>query len=268
MAPKVRVGGAFVGALVLALIPARAAIASPDCLTSYRDGQQLKSELRLVDARRELVACSQDSCPAVYRRDCVKWLNDVEARLPSLAAIARGEDGCDRVDAKVSMDGGENAPEIQPDGRPVPIDPGPHAVTVTLGEQERQQTVVLAVGEHRVVSVSFAATGAVCGARPAAAADETAPTRPPPPAAIERPTPTTVYVLGGIGLAGLGVGAGFGAAAWTEKGDLDACKAACSDRAVDTMERNFRITDIGIGVASLAAAAAIVYLFAPRAASR
>jgi len=247
---------------------ARSADAAPDCLQSYRDGQRLRTEAKLVEARRELVACSQDTCPAVYRRDCIKWLTDVDADLPTLALTVRGEDGCDRVDATVKVDSDESI-VLLGDGRPVPINPGPHSVVVTLGERQQQQTVVVPANDHRIVVASFAPAGVVCGVKPNSSivtpTSTPAPGPPPSSAATEKRIPLLSYVLGGVGVAGLAVGGAFGIVAWSEKGDLDSCKGHCGDRAVNTMERNFRVADIGIGAGMLAlSAAVVVYLLNPR----
>ena len=255
----------------MAVVAAPLSLLAPDsradaesCARAYEQAQVHRQRTKLLEARRELVTCAQDRCPAVLRKDCVAWLSQVEQELPAITVRVRGQDGCDRTDARVFLDDVEIASRSQ--GLPVEVDPGPHAVRAELDGKVVSQTVVVAVGERRrQVTVGFAPPGTTCGARdpgprPAArpAAATSVPATPP-----ERPrTPALVYVLGGAGLAALGVGAGFGISAWDQKGSLDACRGACAASDVDAMQRTFLVADIGLGVglASLSAAALVYFL--------
>lgn len=249
--------------LGLVATPARADD-TDDCSRNYELAQRSRQQSKLVAARSQLLVCAQDRCPAVLRKDCVAWLAEVNAALPAIAVQARGNDGCDRPLATVWLDG-----TLVPrgaEGRPIDLDPGPHGVRVDIDSSMVEQTVVVSAGDRaRVVTLSPAGPKATCGAPAGSAAGLGPPAPPPdgPPHEHEgaRPVPALVYVLGGVGLVGLGVGAGFGIGGLSQKSTLDQCKGSCSNRDVDTMQRTFLVSDIATGVGIVAlAAATIVYL--------
>jgi hypothetical protein len=227
------------------------------CLSTYVDAQRVRKDGQLVEARRQLVMCSQDDCPAKLRKECVAWLAEIEEAIPSVAVQVRGPDGCDRGDAIASLDG----VPLPSDGRAVDVNPGAHVLRVELAGAVQTQSVVATVGDrNRVVRVSYADAAVTCGS----------PRGGPPPSPLLTPAtpeaprriPTLAYVLGGAGLAALGLSAGFGVSAWNQKGTLDDCKGSCAPRDVDTMRRTFLVADVsaGIGIAALAAATIIVLL--------
>jgi len=259
---------AFAFALAPALVTTAAAPAFADetesCSHAYELGQRFRQESKLVDARKELLICAQDLCPPVLRKDCVAWLAEVAETMPAISIQARGADGCDRPQATAWIDG-----VLIPhgaEGRPIDLNPGPHTVRVEVDGAMVEQTVVVAVGDRRrVVTLSSVPNAATCGVSdrpspgplPSAGVDANA----PPQREGARPVPTLVYVLGGVGLVGLGVGGGFGISGWSQKGTLDACKGGCSNRDVDTMQRTFLVSDVAMGVGLVAlAAATVMYL--------
>lgn len=229
---------------------------SETCAKAYETAQSKRHDAKLMEARRDLVTCAQDACPSSVRKDCVAWLSEVEAEVPTIAVKVR-VDGCDRPEALVSLDGApvSNAAE----GRPIEVDPGPHAIKATLGDMSQDQRIVVAAKEkHRVVTIAW-------GTKQLCAADGTSP--PPGPSSMSggqprdasgetRKVPVLTYVLGGVGVVALGVSAGFGISAWNQKSDLDDCKGACRRRDVNDMERTYLVADVVgiVGVVSLAAA--------------
>jgi hypothetical protein len=150
-------------------------------------------------------------------------------------------------------------------GRPVDVDPGQHALRAEIDGEVVQQAVVISPGERgRIVVLSTAVAGTVCGLRQPVAMPApfvvTAREGPAsPPQEPRRTIPPIVYALGGLGLVSLGFSTGFGISAWSQKGSLDDCKGSCASRDVDTMRRTFLVADItlGVGVVALAAAAVI-----------
>ncbi|GAC1548389.1 MAG: hypothetical protein NVS3B10_11980 [Polyangiales bacterium] len=245
-------------ALGLAATPALADD-TDDCSHAYELGQRLRQQSQLVDARKELVICAQDRCPAVLRKDCVGWLAEVTDAIPAIAIQARGSDGCDRPLATAWIDGALVTRGA--DGRPIDVDPGPHTVRVEVDGAMIEQVVVVSAGDRRrVVTLAPAGGAAGCGVGP-----------PPSPSKVEtplvprtegpRPVPAIVYVLGTAGLVSLGIGSGFGIAGWSQKGTLDHCKGNCPNRDVDTMQRTFLVSDVAVGVGVVAlAAATVLYL--------
>lgn len=233
------------------LASTRDAVADPEaCAKAYESAQAQRHESKLIEARRDLVTCSQDACPAVLRKDCVAWLSEVEAEVPAIAIRVR-VDGCDRTDAKIEIDGAL-VPSAA-DGRPIEVNPGPHVIAASVDSHSRKQDLVVTTKDkHRAVTMAFG-TAVLCG--------PSGQPSPPPRSTADapqttRPVSPLVYVLGGVGIVGLGVGTGFGISAWSQKGTLDDCKGACISADVDTMRRTFLVSDIAgvVGLVSLAVA--------------
>jgi hypothetical protein len=234
------------------------------CARAYEEAQILRRDAKLIDARRAIIACAQDSCPSVLRKECAGWLTEVEEAIPTLSVTVHGADGCDRVDARVWIDGVETPRAAN--GLPVQVDPGSHALRASVDDRTTTQNVVVSAGDHtRVVTLTFAAADAVCGARAPLASTALAPSvlTTPLPASerpLHHPAPGTL-VVAGIGLASAIVGSVFAVSAWNQKSTLDDCKGLCAERDVDAMRRTFLVADITGGVAILAlGAAAALYL--------
>jgi len=195
-----------VAAAAMLVTAPRAARASEkdDCFNAAEKAQKLKIDKNLSAARQQILVCARDVCPAMVKSDCVKWLNEVDAAMPSITVRARDKDGHDIVDVKVYVDGQLLLPKLQ--GTSVPVDPGEHKMRYELPDgQSTEETVLIAEGEKdRVIRVEMKAPGA-----PA-----TAPTPSPSQAAT---TPETgekkggpgaaPWIIGGVGLASL---IGFG----------------------------------------------------------
>src|SRR5215216_6574739 len=82
---------------LLASLPAssRAASDAQTCIATHADGQVLRNQRKLLEAREKFVGCIAESCPPLVRKDCAEFLKNVESSLPSvvLAGIdARGRD--------------------------------------------------------------------------------------------------------------------------------------------------------------------------------
>jgi len=252
-------------ALTAGVLAPRLARADETCGRAYRAAQEQQKESKLLAARRELLTCSQDQCAAWIRKDCVGWLAEVEASMPAVSIQVRGERGCDQAGATVWVDG-VSVPGAA-EGRPLDLDPGPHTIRAEIDGAMVEQTVVASVGDRRrVVTLAPPNALATCGAPEA----RPTPLAPPPvidahPVVADRkPIPTLVYVLGGAGLVGLGVGVGFGVSGFSQKGTLDDCKGACAQGDVDAMQRTFLVSDVALGTGVVALAAAVVVYFASR----
>jgi hypothetical protein len=237
-------------ALALLLLAAPARAETERCTAAYDATQRLRQSGKLRDAQNEALVCADAACPRVLRQDCARWVDEIQRATPTIVVHAVGADGCDVVEAKVTVDGAVVAQRLE--GTPLALDPGVHVLSVGPGLEQR---VVVVEGDHdRRVELSAAPAGTTCGAaRPVAP--------PPPHDALpqpeERPTPTVVYVLGAVGLASLTGGAIVAATGLSKKSDLDQCKPGCNPDDVSSMRRTFVVSDIliGIGVVSLATAA-------------
>lgn len=236
------------------------------CTQAYIQGQRLKQEDKLIEAREQLLVCARDTCPASLKKDCTQWAAEVEQSLPTVVVEARAADGSDVIDVKVMVDGKTFLEHI--DGKPRPINPGVHTFKFQIEDAPAvvNKVVIVAGEKNRRLSAKF--PGKEGAAAPAPTATSTSGTENPPPegdgGSTTRPVPTSVYVLGGIGLAALG---GWGYFAMKFDGqvkDLEACKPNCSQSAVDdaSSTRTISYIPLGIGVVSLGVAT-VLFLTRP-----
>jgi hypothetical protein len=183
--------------LCLLSAPARAAGGDQEaCAQAAEKAQELRSAGKLLGSLEKLRVCVRTSCPAFLRRDCAQWRTEVEASLPTVVVAAHADDGRDLVAVRVTVDGAPLAERV--DGLARPLDPGAHRFLFEAeGAPPVEQTVVLREGDkRRAVEVIF----------------PPAPTAKPPASrgGVANPAPERgpwPWILGGAGLAGVGVGA-------------------------------------------------------------
>src|SRR5262245_12861574 len=94
------------------------------CVASHLQNQKLRKQGKLSDAKKELLVCVQEGCPPPVRAECEGWLEEVESQMPTIVVSALDAAGKDTVEVSVSIDGRRVSDRL--DGRPVPLDPGPH----------------------------------------------------------------------------------------------------------------------------------------------
>jgi len=56
------------------------------CLDAHKLYQQLSSQRLTIEAREQLVICSDPVCPRLVRRDCSQWLVEMDKKLLSISA--------------------------------------------------------------------------------------------------------------------------------------------------------------------------------------
>jgi hypothetical protein len=234
----------------------RAGAAEPtkeECLDSYKKNQQLRREGALRESIKQLLVCARDPCPSVLQPDCIDWLRDANARLPSIVVKAHAGDASDLTDVSVTFDGVPLVGRL--DGRAIDVDPGAHTLVFTRpGSSATEKKLLFVEGEKgRVVDVDFTRT----------AANAPVPRESDASAAL-RPVPWTVYVLGGLGLAALGTGATFGTIGLAGRSDLRTCSGPRCPDDKDAVARKFLVADISFAVgAASVVAATILYLTRP-----
>jgi hypothetical protein len=171
-----------------------------------------------------LRVCVSPRCPTFVRRDCAQWEGEVEASVPTVVVAARGSDGRDRVDVRVTVDGQPFASGV--DGIARPLDPGEHRfrfeapsappverlVVLHEGEKRRMVEAVLGPPPRPPQAPSSAATAASHARHPSDA--DAAP-------AGRGPWP---WIFGGLGVVAGGVGAALGLSAL---GDYHALQRTC-----------------------------------------
>lgn len=212
------------------------------CAQAAEASQELRDADRLVDAREQLRVCARDVCPGVVRRDCRKWLMEVDQLVPSVIIFANDLDGRPVHPVTLRIDGRLIKRAL--DGKALELDPGEHQFAFEAdGYVTSTREVVIRTSEkNRDLRVMLTPTST--GPAPA-------------PASSSSGVPTLSYVLYGVGVAALGTGAYLGIDARSEVSDLrKTCAPSCSLSDVDHLRTQLMLADIalGVGVVSVGAA--------------
>jgi hypothetical protein len=192
-----------------------------------------------------MVLCAREACPGIVRKDCLQWLSEVEASLPSVVLSARNAQGGDISSAKVTADGVMISDKL--DGKSIFVDPGPHTFKFEVeGQAPVEQQAVIREGEkNRAITATF-------GTTPEATPNVVTP---PPAETDKKSAPVAGYILGGVGLVALGGFAYFGL---TGKSDVSTMREgcgqqhACSQDEVDSAKSKLLIADVSLGVGIVA----------------
>jgi hypothetical protein len=223
------------------------------CVGAYDATQTRRQEGALRAAREQAIACSQERCPAVVKKDCAQWLAEIEAALPRVSFAVKDRTGRDTTAARVIMDGNVLLERV--DAQAVPVDPGQRTFRVEIeGEEPLEQRVIVREGEKgRVIDFSFAdAAGASRSAAPMQLDEDTG----------GGGVPAASWILGGVGVVGVGLFATFGALGLSEKGGAEdpstGCAPTCADDEVDSIRTKFLVADVSLGVGVAALGAAVI----------
>lgn len=240
-------------ALVVMAVASGPSVASADavaaCVKASEKGNDARDRGALRAARAHFVTCAADACPKAMRVECARWLDEVDAALPSIVVGAKDAQGADLFDIRVRVDG-ETIENVQA-GRPVVLDPGPHIVHFERGrggEVELQDVkVILRTGEHNRAVIGTLGPPKTEG--------------PPPPPPSEAGVPVATWVFGGIGVLALGSFATFAILGANEKSRLTGvCSPGCSDADVSTLRTDYLVADISLGVGIVALGLATYFL--------
>lgn len=192
------------------------------CIAASEDGQDLEHAGKLREARSKLAMCVAATCPGVLREDCAQRLADVVKRIPTVVFAVKNEAGDDLTDVRVTVDGATLVEQL--DGTAVAIDPGEHRFTFEAdGLPRTSKSFVLREGEkgrHELIVLKAHASAAAASApapqaTPVAPADASqrsseSPASSAPSSSDGDGQRMVGWVLGGVGLVGLGVGSAFG----------------------------------------------------------
>lgn len=243
-------------ALIATLVVARASAAQAaprkkQCIAAAEAGQQLRSSGKLGGARKAFGACTASVCPAVVRRDCGRWIDEIDAAMPSVSVKLEDEKGAEVPEGRVLVDG---EPLLRgTEGHATPIDPGVHRFVWTREAGNVEEDLVVREGErNRVVVLRV-------------------PALPEPPAAsVEKPEPLPPvtrspipWIVGGLGVVVAGAGAAFWGVGLNERSNLGVTCAsahACSQSDVDASKTKLVVGDVMIGVGIITIASAVVLL--------
>lgn len=261
--------GALALAVATSLLPARGAAAAPPdkaaCVGASDAGQKAKKDKRLRAARKELLVCSDEACPAIVKKDCLALVGEIDASLPTIVVTVKdAATGADVLDAKVELDGEPLLDKL--DGSAVAVDPGMHKLRVVpkQGDPVEQQILFVEGQKNRLVELSV-------GKKPEPKVEpkpepkpDVGPTQkpePPPDPPAKSGGNGAAWVFGGVGLVALGAFAGLGLSGRQDVSDLrDKCKGTCADSVLDAPKRKLLLADIALGVGIVSFGVA-TYLF-------
>jgi hypothetical protein len=226
------------------------------CLEASDAAQQLRDDGKYRMAREAFATCSRDVCPGLVRRDCVKWMAELEQSWPSIVFNAKDGRGGDLVDVVVQIDGTLLVSKL--DGTPTPVDPGPHVLRFEAeGVPAVEQRIVVHAGEKsRLLTVHLGAPTGPPGADSAAVPNDVASTSHGPSA--------SVWIFGGLALVAFGTEAYFGLSGLSDRSDLEgqpcARTASCSQSSVDSIRTKFTVADVALGAGVVSAGVAVYFL--------
>jgi hypothetical protein len=211
------------------------------CFDHHELGQELRQAGKLVESRAAFLDCAASNCPAAVQRDCERWSREVAAELPKIEIEVRFQ-GKARNDASIEIDGEPHADAL---ASPVVLNPGLHRYRVRLaGARGVEGELTLRAGEP-VHQLSLELQPLEAGSRP---------------------VPTLSWVLGGVGVAGTAGFLGFGLSSRSLEHELErTCSPLCTNEQIDRVRQRSLIANVslGLGLASLASAAALYLLSGP-----
>jgi hypothetical protein len=218
------------------------------CIAAAESGQQLRSTSKLIEARRAFGACTANTCPAVIRRDCGRWIDELDLATPTITVKLEDATGAEVAEGRVLMDG-EPLPRAS-DGRATPIDPGVHRFAWLRDEGSSvEEQFIVREGEHNRVLV-LRVPPVTLG--------------PPPPVTREAPAPGPLpWVVGGAGVALATAGVIFWGIGLNDRSTLSSTCASshsCAQSDVESSHTKLVIGDVLIGV-GLVAMVGAAYLF-------
>jgi hypothetical protein len=219
-----------------------------ECAAAYEASQEQRANGKLRDAKQSLVTCSQAGCKDFIKKDCAKWLGEVDAAMPTVVFAAKS-DNKDLSDVKVMLNGEVLAESL--DGKAIPMDPGTYEfVFESRDHGSRNVKVVVKEGrKSQEIEADFTETKPDTGDPAGGGASISTADKPS--------NKTLAYVLYGVGAVGIGGFAFFALSGNKEKNDL-ACAdtKTCTDDDLDPVKKKYLFADIslGVGVVSLGVA--------------
>jgi hypothetical protein len=246
---------------------ARASERAERCVAESDRGQEQRDRGALVEARASFRACAADECPAMLRKDCAAWLEQVDQSIPTMVLAAKDARGNDLLGARAFVDGASHQEEYE-SGRAIALDPGPHVVRFEHPpDAPIELTVVLRMGErNREVIGQLAAPPPPPPPPPSprSAPPLAVAALPPPRREPRRHVSPWAFVTGGVAIAAVGSFAYFGATGLDEKSTLrTTCAPRCTDDQVAPLRARYVAADVSLGIAVLALGATTWLLLHP-----
>lgn len=227
------------------------------CAAAYEEAQRHRAKGSFLEANRAAQACSQVECNTLIVQECIKLFEQIQADTPSVVFSARNGAGQELVDVKVQIDGQAVADRL--DGRPIELNPGMHTFRFEsegLPPLEMKQTA--RVGDrNRLLEIVLGSV--VPPQADSKTSGERGGTALPPAAPPTKPgIPIPSFVLGGVGLVGLGAFGYLRLSGTSDYNELGkTCSPYCDPAETDKIHTKFQMSYValGVGVAGLGGAA-------------
>ena len=152
----------------------------PICNGSYEQGQVLRKQHRLLEAREQFRACVNTCKLEAKQKGCGDWLIGVGRDVPTIVLSVKAPDGTSLTDVSVAMDGQPLVSLL--DGKSIEINPGTHAFEFRAANGARANLqVVVAEGEKdKPVAILYTGPPAATPPRAPEGVPTTAPGGPAP----------------------------------------------------------------------------------------
>jgi hypothetical protein len=200
---------------------------------------------KLVDAEKGFAALAEATTPAAKKLNgaATSGLADVKKRMPHLKVNATPAGALVTVDDQASA------------GSDIEVDPGDHKISIEAeGYESATRQVSLKEGEHEEIAVTLTKS-AVAAKEPVK--EESS--------ASSGPSRVPAIVAFGVGAVGIGVGATFGAMAFSATNDAkqlcmgNACKPAAQPK-IDESKRDGNISTVAFVIGGVGVATGVVLL--------
>ncbi len=249
------------------------------CVRAVDHAQLSRLDGKLRDARAGFMTCARPVCPDAIREDCIRWVAEVDASLPSVVIDAVWADGHDVTGMKVLLDGQPLAGAEG--GRAFPLDPGAHTFRFEVPGAALVETrnVVREGEKNRILRVIFTPSAQPPPPAPAASASEPAAALVAAPPGLWRdlkseneraqrsargPIPTSAFLFGGGALVGFGGFAYFGLSGTNRLDSLrSTCGHTCNPSDVTSARNQILVGDI-LAFVALAATGVATWLVVTR----
>jgi hypothetical protein len=189
----------------------------------------------------------------MVRADCLHWLDELEAAIPTIVVVAVSDRG-DEIDVTVTIDG--QLVTRQLDGKAIELDPGSHQITFErLGSAPQEMRLILGQGEkNRIIRLDYRTKPPT----PVAAPPIIASTPVQPPSGT-RPVPVLTYVFAGAAVVAGGTATYFALRAESARNDARKnCEPLCSGSVVDDIKLKALYSDLSSGIALLSVGTAVL----------
>ncbi len=228
------------------------------CVESHSQGQVLRDEGKLLQARAAFLGCASDAdCPGPIKDECQQLLENVQRLTPTVTFAARDDLGRDIPGVRIYMD--ETIVEWASGEAPLAIDPGRHRFRFEGANGQLVELELDAVqGEQaRLVIAEFSRAEVL----------ESRPRRPSPPtdgASAADLRRLMTYGFAGLAVVGLASFAVLGLQGSAEESDLRAtCAPDCTSAQKQSVAQKYLWADVSLAVAGLSLAGGAVLYFAP-----